>query len=190
MVDEVFIIADDSYLYPQKLIDQISETGVTVHLNLAKVADTLGKKQMIEKIGSYTVLTTSMNVATMRQLFFKRAMDIACGLVGCILTGIIFVFIAPVIYISSPGPIFFSQDRIGRNGKKFKIYKFRSMYMDAEARKAELMKENRMGDSKMFKLDFDPRVIGNKIFPDGTKKTGIGNFIRVTSLDEFPQFFQ
>ena len=43
--------------------------------------------------------------------------------------------------------------------------------------------------SKMFKLDFDPRVIGNKIFPDGTKKTGIGNFIRVTSLDEFPQFF-
>ena len=75
---------------------------------------------MIEKIGSYTVLTTSMNVATMRQLFFKRAMDIACGLVGCILTGIIFVFIAPVIYISSPGPIFFSQDRIGRNGKKFK----------------------------------------------------------------------
>ena len=61
--------------------------------------------------------------------------------------------------------------------------------MDAEARKAELMKENRMGDSKMFKLDFDPRVIGNKILPDGTKKTGIGNFIRVTSLDEFPQFF-
>lgn len=162
---------------------------MTVHLNLAKVADTLGKKQMIEKIGSYTVLTTSMNVATMRQLFFKRAMDIAGGLVGCILTGIIFVFIAPVIYISSPGPIFFSQDRIGRNGKKFKIYKFRSMYMDAEARKAELMKENRMGDSKMFKLDFDPRVIGNKILPDGTKKTGIGNFIRVTSLDEFPQFF-
>ena len=61
--------------------------------------------------------------------------------------------------------------------------------MDAEARKAELMKENRMGDSKMFKLDFDPRVIGNKILPDGTHKTGIGNFIRSTSLDEFPQFF-
>ena len=51
-IDEVFIIPDASYLYPQKLIDQISETGVTVHLNLAKVADTLGKKQMIEKIGS------------------------------------------------------------------------------------------------------------------------------------------
>ena len=61
--------------------------------------------------------------------------------------------------------------------------------MDAEARKAELMKQNRVADGKMFKLDFDPRVIGNKILPDGTKKTGIGNFILVTSLDEFPQFF-
>lgn len=69
------------------------------------------------------------------------------------------------------------------------MYKFRSMYIDAEARKAELMKENRLGDGKMFKLDFDPRVIGNRILPDGTKKTGIGDFIRRTSLDEFPQFF-
>lgn len=61
--------------------------------------------------------------------------------------------------------------------------------MDAEERKKELMAQNRVSDGKMFKLDFDPRVIGNKILPDGTKKTGIGNFIRVTSLDEFPQFF-
>ena len=73
--------------------------------------------------------------------------------------------------------------------KKFKMYKFRSMYMDAEERKAELMKDNKLGDGKMFKLDFDPRVIGNKILPDGTHKTGIGDFIRRTSLDEFPQFF-
>ena len=63
------------------------------------------------------------------------------------------------------------------------------MYMDAEERKAELMKDNKLGDAKMFKLDFDPRVIGNEILPDGTKKTGIGNFIRSTSLDEFPQFW-
>ena len=61
------------------------------------------------------------------------------------------------------------------------------MYLDAEERKAELMKDNKLGDAKMFKLDFDPRVIGNEILPDGTKKTGIGNFIRSTSLDEFPQ---
>ena len=51
------------------------------------------------------------------------------------------------------GPIFFAQERVGKNGKKFKMYKFRSMYMDAEARKAELMKENKLGDGKMFKMD-------------------------------------
>ena len=78
---------------------------------------------------------------------------------------------------------------MGKNGKKFKMYKFRSMYMDAEARKAELMKQNKLGDGKMFKMDFDPRVIGNRVLPDGTHKTGIGEFIRKTSIDEFPQFF-
>ena len=61
--------------------------------------------------------------------------------------------------------------------------------MDAEERKAELMKSNQYGDARMFKLDFDPRIIGNKILADGRKKKGIGNFIRKTSLDEFPQFF-
>ena len=61
--------------------------------------------------------------------------------------------------------------------------------MDAEERKAELMKENKMSSNLMFKMDFDPRIIGNKILPDGTRKTGIGQFIRSTSLDEFPQFF-
>ena len=143
----------------------------------------------MEKIGNYTVITTSMNYATDRQALVKRLIDIAGGLVGCILTGIIFIFVGPAIYISSPGPIFFSQTRIGQNGKPFKMYKFRSMYMDAEARKAELMSQNKMSDGRMFKLDFDPRVIGNKIFPDGRKKTGIGEFIRKTSLDEFPQFW-
>ncbi len=119
----------------------------------------------------------------------KRLMDIAGGLVGCLITGILFIFVAPAIYIASPGPIFFAQERVGKNGKRFKMYKFRSMYMDAEERKAELMKDNKLGDEKMFKLDFDPRVIGNKILPDGTHKTGIGDFIRRTSIDELPQLF-
>lgn len=119
----------------------------------------------------------------------KRVFDIICGALGCILTLVICIFIGPAIYIASPGPIFFSQERVGKNGKKFKMYKFRSMYLDAEERKAELMKDNKLGDGKMFKLDFDPRVIGNKVMPDGSRKTGIGEFIRKTSLDEFPQFF-
>ena len=188
-IDEVFVIPAAEHPLPRTLMDQISKTGVTVHLNLAKASEVVGKKQIVEKIGSYTVLTTTMNYATPRQLLLKRSIDIAGGLVGCLITGIVFVFVGPIIYFSSPGPIFFSQVRVGKNGKKFKMYKFRSMYMDAEERKKELMKENRVSDGMMFKLDFDPRVIGNKILPDGTKKTGIGNFIRVTSLDEFPQFF-
>ena len=188
-VDEVFINVEPEYPYPQKMIDQIVETGVTIHLNLARVSETLGSKQFVEKIGGYTVLTASMNYATVKQVVGRRMLDILGGLVGCILTGIVFIFVAPAIYKNSPGPIFFSQIRVGRNGKKFKMYKFRSMYMDAEDRKKDLMKENRIKDGKMFKVEFDTRVIGNKILPNGKRKTGIGDFIRRTSLDEFPQFF-
>ena len=188
-IDEVLIVISEVLPYPSELIEQLTETGVTIHLNLAKITNVPGKKQFVEKVGNYTVLTTSINYASSKQLMLKRLMDIAGGLVGCILTGIICVFVGPAIYIASPGPIFFEQERVGKNGKKFKMYKFRSMYMDAEERKAELMKDNKLGDGKMFKLDFDPRVIGNKILPDGTHKTGIGDFIRRTSLDEFPQFF-
>lgn len=188
-IDEVLIVISEVLPYPGKLIEKLTETGVTVHLNLAKITNVTGKKQFVEKVGNYTVLTTSINYVSMRQLMFKRLMDIAGGLIGCILTGIICIFVGPAIYIASPGPIFFAQERVGKNGKKFKMYKFRSMYMDAEERKAELMKDNKIGDGKMFKLDFDPRVIGNKILPDGTHKTGIGDFIRRTSLDEFPQFY-
>ena len=102
---------------------------------------------------------------------------------------IVTIIVGPAIYIASPGPIFFVQERIGRNGRKFKMYKFRSMYMDAEERKKELMAQNKVSDGMMFKMDFDPRIIGNKILPDGTKKTGVGQFIRKTSIDELPQFW-
>ena len=188
-VDEVLVNIDENYTYPQELMDELLEMGMVVHLNLAKVKSTRGQKQFVETVGGYTVLTTTMNYATDTQALAKRALDILGGLVGCILTGLICIFVAPAIYISSPGPIFFSQLRIGQNGKPFKMYKFRSMYMDAEERKAELMAQNKMSDRRMFKLDFDPRVIGNKILPDGRHKTGVGEFIRKTSLDEFPQFW-
>ena len=188
-IDEVLVVTSDEVSYPGKLLSQLMETGVTVHLGLAKVMSEPGKKQFVEKIGPYIVLTTNINYASSFQLFLKRAMDIMGGLVGCIITVLLLPVVGTAIYLASPGPIFFAQERVGKNGKRFKMYKFRSMYMDAEARKAELMKDNRLGDGKMFKLDFDPRVIGNKILPDGSHKTGIGDFIRRTSLDEFPQFF-
>ncbi len=187
-IDEVFVIPQETRSYPKELVNQLMLTGVTVHINLARIENMPGKKQIVEKVANYTVLTNTMNYASPIQLFAKRMMDVAGGIVGCIITGILIIFIGPIIYISSPGPIFFAQERVGRNGKKFKMYKFRSMYMDAEERKAELMAQNKISDGKMFKMDFDPRVIGNKLLPDGRKKTGIGQFIRDTSLDEFPQF--
>lgn len=188
-VDEVLIHVSPDVSYSQQLIDDITETGVIVHISITELTNSVGKKQFVETLGSYTVLTTSINYMTPKEALYKRTLDVVGGLVGCALTAIIFIFIAPIIYIASPGPIFFSQTRVGKNGKKFKLYKFRSMYMDAEERKKELMKQNRVADGFMFKMDFDPRIIGNKVLEDGTRKTGIGDFIRRTSLDEFPQFY-
>lgn len=188
-IDEVFIRLAPGYPFPKEVVNRFVETGVILHMDLERLGLTFGERYMVERIGGYAVLTTSVNYVTSRQAFLKRACDIAGGLVGCALTAVIFLFVAPAIYINSPGPIFFSQIRVGKNGKKFKMYKFRSMYLDAEERKQELMKENRIKDGKMFKVDFDTRIIGNKILPDGRRKTGIGHFIRTASLDEFPQFF-
>ncbi len=91
-VDEVFVNIDESYSYPDELIQELLEMGMVVHVNLAKVKSTSGQKQFVETVGGYTVLTTTMNYATDRQAFAKRALDILGGLVGCFLTGIIFIF--------------------------------------------------------------------------------------------------
>ena len=187
-VDEVFINLDSAEPYPGELIDQFTEMGVVVHMKIVKSSELAGQKQFVERLGNYTVLTTSINYVSARQIFLKRAMDILGGLVGCLITGILFIILAPIIRKQSPGPIFFTQTRVGKNGKKFKMYKFRSMYMDAEERKKELMAQNRVKDGMMFKLDWDPRIIGSRQLPDGTVKKGVGNFIRDWSLDEFPQF--
>jgi len=120
-------------------------------------------------------------------LVLKRAIDILGGLVGCIFTLLLTIFIGPMIYFKDPGPIFFTQVRIGRNGKPFKIYKFRTMYQDAEERKAALMEQNKM-QGLMFKMDDDPRIIGSEKKDKQGKPKGIGNFLRRSSIDEFPQF--
>ena len=95
---------------------------------------------------------------------------------GLMITAVVTIILGPLIKLESPGPLFFSQKRVGRNGRIFKIYKFRSMYADAEERKKELMDQNEM-DGLMFKMTDDPRI------------TKIGKFIRKTSLDELPQFW-
>lgn len=188
-VDEVYISLPVGYPYPVSLIDSLAEMGIVVHVEMEQTGGNEWQKQVIEKIAGKTVRTISMTMASTMQLFLKRALDIVGGIAGCIMTGILILIIGPMIYKKSPGPIFFAQTRVGKNGKKFKMYKFRSMYLDAEKRKAELMKDNRVKDGMMFKLDFDPRIIGAEKLPDGTIKKGIGNYIRDWSLDEFPQFY-
>ena len=187
-VDSVYIDAPLSNEKVIKLMDDCAQMAVPTHYHLPNMSRN-GVKRFSEKIGSTTVLTTSINYATPIEALMKRCFDIAAGLAGSLIALLIMAIVGPIIKKQSPGPILFAQERIGQNGKRFKMLKIRSMYMDAEERKKELMAQNRVKDGMMFKLDFDPRIIGNEILPDGTKKTGIGEFIRKTSLDEFPQFF-
>ncbi|MDO5425621.1 MAG: sugar transferase [Eubacteriales bacterium] len=177
VVDEVILdLHEETQI--QKETEHFLGMGITVHQCIARVSEENTHQKTVESLGGYTMLSSSIRIASPRQMFLKRCMDIAGGLVGVLLTGILTIFIGPIIYIKSPGPIFFSQERIGKNGRRFKIYKFRSMYPDAEARKKELMDRNNIKDGMMFKMDDDPRII-----------KGIGHFIRKTSLDEFPQFW-
>jgi lipopolysaccharide/colanic/teichoic acid biosynthesis glycosyltransferase len=169
---------------PSDVIRVSEMMGITIHINLDCISET-DFMRTIDKVGGIQVLTESIRLASGKQMFAKRVLDILGALVGLVFTGILTVIVGPMIYFSDPGPIFFSQSRVGMNGRKFKIYKFRSMYQDAEARKKDLMEKNEM-QGLMFKIEADPRIIGSG--PDGTKH-GIGWFIRKTSIDEFPQFW-
>ena len=110
-------------------------------------------------------------------VFFKRLMDVILSILAIIAGSPVFLLTALLIKITSPGQIIFSQVRVGKFGRHFKFYKFRSMYIDAEARKAELMKHNESGDGVIFKMKRDPRI------------TSVGRFIRKFSIDELPQLF-
>lgn len=180
-VDEVLISLPREVALSEKIYGELVEMGVTVHLRILRAMRMEGQKQTLEKIGAYTVLSSSINMVTRSQAICKRCLDILGGLVGCLLTAVFCLVIGPMIYIQSPGPIFFAQERVGKNGKKFRLYKFRSMYMDAEERKKELMEQNRVKGGLMFKMEHDPRIIGGE--------KGIGGFIRKFSIDEFPQFW-
>lgn len=180
-VDEVLFSLPREVALSEKMYNELVEMGVTVHLRILRAMRMEGQKQSLGKIGNYTVLSNSINMVTMRQAFCKRVLDILGGTVGCLITAVLCIFVGPAIYIQSPGPIFFSQERVGKNGKKFRLYKFRSMYMDAEARKKDLMEQNRIKDGLMFKMENDPRIIGGE--------KGVGGIIRRFSIDEFPQFW-
>ena len=174
VVDEVFINGNTRES-SQALANELLEMGLTVHFNLVHM-NALAPNKVVEKYGNYMVLTSSMKIASPRQIFAKRLMDITGSLIGLVFCGISFLIFAPIIKLQSPGPVFFSQIRIGKNGRQFKLYKFRSMNVDAEKQKAALMGKNEMS-GLMFKIADDPRI-----FP-------VGKIMRKYSIDELPQFF-
>lgn len=130
----------------------------------------------VGKFAGMPVMTYIMTEMDYRRMMIKRLMDIVGGSIGALITLLFTPFVALAIKLESKGPVFFSQVRIGKNGRRFKMYKFRSMYIDAEERKKELMAQNEV-KGLMFKMDNDPRI------------TKVGQFIRKTSIDELPQFF-
>ena len=174
VVDEVFINGNTRQS-SEALANDLLEMGITVHYSLVKETQMVSNR-VIENLGNYLVLTSSMKIASPRQLFVKRLMDIVGSMIGLILTGIAFLIFAPIIKKQSPGPIFFSQVRVGKNGRQFKFYKFRSMNVNAEEQKKDLMAQNEM-EGHMFKMADDRRI-----FP-------IAKFMREYSIDELPQFF-
>jgi exopolysaccharide biosynthesis polyprenyl glycosylphosphotransferase len=108
--------------------------------------------------------------------FIKRSIDILGALIGIILLGPVMMITAIIIRLDSKGPIIFSQERVGQNGRLFRMYKFRSMVIEAEKLIDKLKEKNEMS-GPMFKIKEDPRI------------TSFGRFIRKTSIDELPQFF-
>lgn len=183
VVDEVFIDVYQDKKQLTELTDIFLQMGIVVHVGMGFLPENLPNAFM-DRIGEADAITASINTATGWQLSVKRITDIVGAVVGLAIMGVAFIFVAPIIKRQSPGPVFFKQKRVGKNGRIFYIYKFRSMYMDAEERKKELMAQNEM-QGLMFKMDNDPRIIGSEKGPG----KGIGNFIRKTSIDELPQFW-
>lgn len=175
-LDEVFIhLPDTDKGYVRHMIYDLESMGIACHYNI-DIFERPQKEVRVDSFAGYTVVTYSMNHFDYRRMVLKRIMDIIGGLVGCALTILVTPFVALAIRLDSPGPVFFAQTRIGKNGRRFKIFKFRSMYLDAEERKKELEAQNEM-QGLMFKMENDPRI------------TRVGRFIRKTSIDELPQFF-
>jgi exopolysaccharide biosynthesis polyprenyl glycosylphosphotransferase len=174
-VDEVFIClpgvsVDDI----REMVGRFEEMGLVCHYNVDLFMDD-SYSTSVRRMAGYNVVSFDMKPIDSRKLVVKRLIDIVGALVGLAITAVITPFVAVAIKADSIGPVFFSQTRIGKNGRRFKIWKFRSMYVDAEKRKKELESQNEV-KGLMFKMENDPRI------------TKVGHFIRRTSIDETPQF--
>lgn len=176
LIDEVvFALPRDYYGELESYIYLCEEKGLVVNM-LLDFFDLNINKTRLGTFGNLPVVTFSTLSAKYWQLLLKRIIDITGAIVGLAITAIAFLVVAPAIVLESPGPIFFSQDRMGKHGRIFKCYKFRSMYANAEERKEELISHNEM-KGNMFKIKDDPRI------------TKVGKIIRSMSIDELPQFW-
>ena len=175
VVDQVVInLPSESFLIVD-FVSQFETMGLPVAVNIAALEFVTNSEKAIQRFGDSSVVNFSTTFYRSSDVALKRMMDIIGSLIGLVLCGIVSIFLVPIIK-KDRGPAIFAQDRVGRNGRVFKFYKFRSMRVDAEEIKKDLMSQNQM-QGGMFKIENDPRV------------TKIGHFIRKTSLDELPQFW-
>lgn len=182
-LDEVYINLPGSYeadFRLDQLIEELEDMGIVVHINLPSIESLIeGSKydnlNCIVKSG-YPMAVFSPTTHSSTALFVKRLFDFTGGLLGSIVSLPIILITAVPLLIESKGPLIFKQQRVGKNGRVFNIYKLRSMYADAEERKKQLTEQNKM-NGYMFKMDNDPRI------------TKVGKFIRKYSIDELPQFW-
>lgn len=175
-IDEVLIAVGqgcDSGIYGK--MNDLSDMGITIHYYVDMPRMCGAKERQLNRFGNIYTITYADRFLPLGQLMLKRGMDVCGAFIGCLILVPLTIVLVPIIKLESPGSIFFVQKRVGRNGRIFKMIKFRSMFIDAEERKKELMVQNEM-QGLMFKLDKDPRI------------TKVGAFLRRTSLDEFPQF--
>jgi len=176
VVDEVVFALPRHYMGEvEKYLLMCEERGLTVKLVL-DLFDLRLSKTCILSVGTLPVLTYHTVCLNNTQLLIKRIMDIIGSIVGLIILSIASIFVIPAIKLDSKGPILFKQKRVGQNGRHFFLYKFRSMCNDAELKKQELVKQNKIKGGYMFKIEDDPRI------------TRVGAFLRRTSIDELPQF--
>ncbi len=174
--DVVFIyIPYDFEFELKKLILGFEQMGVTVNVNIG-IFNLDTREKRIISFGNYSVISYSPVIHSVPEMFLKRLTDIVGSIVGLAICFICYIIFGPIIRLTSPGPVFFAQTRVGINGRRFQIYKFRTMVENAEDLKKNLMKQNQM-NGLMFKMDDDPRI------------TSIGHFLRRTSIDELPQFW-
>ncbi|MBV6623683.1 MAG: sugar transferase [Rivularia sp. (in: Bacteria)] len=134
-------------------------------------------KSTLWTIGNVPCLTIPAPIIAGSDFWIKRCFDLFCATILLILFSPLYLLIALLIKLDSPGPIFFRQERIGLHCKKFKIWKFRTMVTNAEKLQANLEAKNEIKDGVLFKMKDDPRI------------TTIGKFLRLYSLDELPQLF-